>query len=78
MKPVQSANAYLSEPDYVETTLKHGGSQAEQLTQIREYLVTHKPLTFDECITWARLKFEYYYNNEIQQLLYSLPVDAVS
>jgi len=78
VKPVQSANAYLSEPDYVETTLKHGGSQSEQLAQIRDYLVRHKPLTFDECITWARLKFEYYYNNEIQQLLYSLPIDAVT
>ena len=78
MKPVQSANSYLSEPNYVETTLKHGGSQTEQLLQIREYLINNKPLSFEECITWARLKFEYYYNNEIQQLLYSLPADAVS
>jgi ubiquitin-activating enzyme E1 len=77
VKPVQSANSYLSEPNYVETTLKHGGSQTEQLLQIREYLVNSKPLTFEECITWARFKFEFFYNNEIQQLLYSLPADAV-
>ncbi|KAF8341326.1 ubiquitin activating enzyme [Cantharellus anzutake] len=78
VKPVQSANSYLSEPDYMETTLRHSGSQIEQLAQIRDYLVGHKPLTFDECITWARLKFEHFYNNEIQQLLYNLPVDAVT
>src|ERR1700730_13451116 len=78
VKPVQSTNAYLSEPDYVETTLKSGGQQTEQLLQISEYLVRNKPITFEECIAWARLKFEHYYTNEIEQLLYSLPRDAVS
>lgn len=78
IKPVQSVNSYLSEPDYVETTLKTGGQHTEQLLQIRDYLVNSKPLTFEECIEWARLRFEYFYNNEIQQLLYSLPRDAVT
>lgn len=77
VKPVQSTNSYLSEPDYVETTLKAGGQNVEQLLQIRDYLVNNKPISFEECIAWARLKFEYFYNNEIQQLLYSLPRDAV-
>ena len=62
----------------METTLKSGGQQTEQLLQISEYLVRNKPITFEECIAWARLKFEHYYTNEIEQLLYSLPRDAVS
>ncbi|KAF8311823.1 ubiquitin activating enzyme [Clavulina sp. PMI_390] len=78
VKPVQSTNSYLSEPDYVESTIKAGGQNTEQLVQIREYLVKNKPISFDECIVWARFKFEYYYNNEIQQLLYNLPRDAVT
>ena len=61
----------------METTLKSGGQQTEQLLQIRDYLVRNKPITFEECIAWARLKFETYYANEIEQLLYSLPRDAV-
>lgn len=71
-------NAYLSEPNYLENTLKYSGQQTEQVEQIVSYLVSNKPLTFEECIIWARLKFEEKYNNEIRQLLYSLPKDAVT
>lgn len=49
----------------------------EQLNQIKEYLVDNRPLTFSECVQWARLKFELEFNNEIRQLLHSLPKDLV-
>jgi len=45
---------------------------------MKAYLVTDKPLTFEECIVWARLQFEDNFNNSIRQLLFSLPKDAVS
>lgn len=38
----------------------------------------NKPLTFEECIIWARLQFEEKFSNEIKQLLHSLPKDAVT
>ncbi|PPQ99897.1 hypothetical protein CVT24_009578 [Panaeolus cyanescens] len=78
VKPVQAANAYLSEPNYLESTLKYSGQQHEQVGQIVSFLVTNKPLTFEECIAWARLQFERDYNNDIRQLLFSLPKDAVT
>ncbi|KAJ7507482.1 ubiquitin activating enzyme [Mycena galericulata] len=78
VKPAQAVNAYLSEPNYLESTLKYSGQQKEQIEQILSYLVTNKPLTFEECITWARLQFEEKYANEIKQLLFSLPKDAVT
>lgn len=78
VKPASSVNAYLSEPNYLETTLKYSGQQKDQIDQIVNYLVTNKPLTFEECIAWARLQFERDYNNEIKQLLFSLPKDAVT
>ena len=37
-----------------------------------------KPTSFDDCIVWARLKFEELYNNSIQQLLYNFPKDSVT
>lgn len=77
VKPVQSVNAYLSEPNYIES-LKFSGQQEEQLDQILSYLVTNKPLTFEECIVWARLQFERDYNYSIRQLLFSLPKDAIT
>jgi ubiquitin-activating enzyme E1 len=78
VKPAQAANAYLSEPNYLESTLKYSGQQKEQIEQIVSFLVTDKPLTFEECIVWARLQFERDYNNDIRQLLFSLPKDAVT
>ncbi|KAF8709540.1 Ubiquitin activating enzyme, partial [Rhizoctonia solani] len=78
VKPVQSVNSYLSEPNFIESTLKYGGQSSEQIKQIHDYLVANKPLTFEECIVWARLQFEDNYVNAIKQLLYSLPKDAVT
>nr|GAT53895.1 predicted protein [Mycena chlorophos] len=78
VKPIQAVNAYLSEPNYLENTLQYSGQQLEQTEQILSFLVTNKPLTFEECIVWARLRFEEKYANEIKQLLFSLPKDAVT
>ncbi|KDQ64663.1 hypothetical protein JAAARDRAFT_28301 [Jaapia argillacea MUCL 33604] len=78
VKPAQAVNSYLSEPNYLESTLKYSGQQREQIEQIVNYLVTNKPLTFEECIVWARLQFEDRFNNAIRQLLFSLPKDAVT
>ncbi|KAI0320611.1 ubiquitin activating enzyme [Amylostereum chailletii] len=78
VKPAQAVNSYLSEPNFLESTLKYSGQQKEQIEQIASYLVTNKPLTFEECIIWARLQFEEKYNNAIRQLLFSLPKDAVT
>ena len=58
--------------------MKYSGQQTEQVGQLLSFLVTNKPLTFEECIVWARLQFEEKYNNDIRQLLYSLPKDAVT
>ncbi|EUC66339.1 ubiquitin activating enzyme (E1) subunit UBA3 [Rhizoctonia solani AG-3 Rhs1AP] len=78
VKPAQSVNSYLSEPNFIESTLKYGGQSDEQVKQIHDYLVANKPLTFEECIVWARKQFEENYANSIKQLLYSLPKDAVT
>lgn len=78
VKPAQAVNAYLSEPNYLENNLKYSGQQKEQIEQIVNYLVTEKPLTFEECIVWARLQWEERYNNAIRQLLFSLPKDALT
>jgi ubiquitin-activating enzyme E1 len=78
VRPPQLVNSFLSEPNFLESSLKYSGQQAEQAEQILSSLVTEKPLTFDECIAWARLLFEDKYNNSIQQLLFSLPKDATT
>jgi hypothetical protein len=78
VKPAQDVNAYLSDPGYLESTLKFSGQQGQKIEQLLSYLVTNKPLTFEECIQWARMRFEERFNNEIRQLLFTFPKDAVT
>ncbi|KAJ5165924.1 Ubiquitin-activating enzyme [Penicillium capsulatum] len=74
--PPEAVNMYLSQPDYIEKTLKQAGNEKQTLEHLRDFLVTEKPLTFDDCIVWARQQFEAQYNNAIQQLLYNFPRDS--
>lgn len=76
VKPAENVNLYLSTPNFLEAA-KSSGMQPSSLVQIRTNL-ENKPLTFEQCIEWARLKFQDEYSNEIKQLLYSLPKDMVS
>lgn len=78
VKSAETVNLYLTQPNYLETTLKQGGNEKGTLETIRDYLVTDKPLSFEDCIIWARMIFEKQYNNAIQQLLYNFPKDSVS
>ncbi|KAI0100830.1 putative ubiquitin-protein ligase [Nemania sp. FL0031] len=78
VKSAETVNLYLTQPNYLDTTLKQGGSEKPTLETIRDYLVTDKPLSFEDCIIWARMLFEEKYNNAIQQLLFNFPKDAVS
>jgi ubiquitin-activating enzyme E1 len=48
------------------------------LEVILNFLVKEKPIGFDECIVWARLKFEELFSNTLKQLLYNFPKDSVT
>ena len=76
--PPEVVNLYLTQPSYIEQTLKQSGNELETLETLRNYLVTQKPLSFDDCIAWGRLQFEREYNNSIQQLLYNFPKDSTT
>lgn len=78
VKPAETVNLYLSQPNYLETTLKQGGNEKATLEMLRDFLVEDKPLSVEDCVKWARLQFEKQYNNAIQQLLYNFPKDSVS
>ncbi|KAI5300135.1 hypothetical protein KEM55_009225, partial [Ascosphaera atra] len=64
-------------PDFL-AKLPQTGNQKQSLEFLRDFLVTEKPLTFADCVTWARQQFEVQYNNAIQQLLYNFPRDSLT
>ena len=78
VNPPTTVNLFLSQPDFVETTLKSSGQHHDQLKQIEKYLVKERPTTFAQCIEWARMQYENDYVNEIKQLLFNLPKDQVN
>jgi ubiquitin-activating enzyme E1 len=78
VKAPEVVNLYLTQPDYLGASLKQSGNEKQTLETLRDYLVTERPRTFDDCIIWARTQFEKNYNHAIQQLLYNFPKDSTT
>lgn len=76
--PAETVNLYLTQPGYLASALKQSGNEKQTLEILRDYLVTEKPLGFDDCIAWARYQFEKQYSNTILQLLYNFPKDSTT
>jgi ubiquitin-activating enzyme E1 len=68
-------NSYLTQPNYLAELAKKANEQLETLATIKAMLVDERPLTFEACIQWARLKFQDEFFNKISQLLFSFPED---
>lgn len=75
-QPAENVNLYLSQSNYVEQLMKQGGNQQEVLENLQKFLVTERALTFVQCVSWARLKFEEFFSNQIRQLLFNFPKDS--
>lgn len=78
VKPAETANLYLTQPNYLKSTLAQGGDQKTTLTMLRDFLKNERALTFEDCVGWARMLFEKQYNNAIQQLLFNFPKDSTT
>ncbi|GJP80558.1 hypothetical protein CLOP_g10761, partial [Closterium sp. NIES-67] len=72
------ANAFLSAPEkYCEEMMGAGDAAArEALERVVECLITERATSFQDCVSWARRKFEDYFANRIKQLTYTFPEDA--
>ncbi|XP_031271882.1 ubiquitin-activating enzyme E1 1 isoform X1 [Pistacia vera] len=79
-KTPAEVNAYLSNPaEYTTAMTNAGDAQArDNLERVLECLDREKCETFQDCITWARLKFEDYFSNRVKQLIYTFPEDAAT
>ncbi|KAF2306442.1 hypothetical protein GH714_018112 [Hevea brasiliensis] len=56
-----------------------GDAQAkDNLERILECLDKERCTEFQDCITWARLKFEDYFVNRVKQLTFTFPEDATT
>lgn len=75
----EKASQYLTNPDFMETTLKLPGVQPlEALESVKAALVDERPKHFEDCIAWARLHWQEQYCNQIRQLLFNFPPDQLT
>ncbi|KAK4274841.1 hypothetical protein QN277_018011 [Acacia crassicarpa] len=79
-KTPAEVNLFLSNPsEYTNAMRNAGDAQArDNLERVLECLDREKCETFEDCITWARLKFEDYFANRVKQLIYTFPEDAAT
>ncbi|KQK14498.1 hypothetical protein BRADI_1g16680v3 [Brachypodium distachyon] len=79
-KTPNEVNSYLSNPaQYAAAMRKAGDAQARELLErVSECLDKDRCSTFDDCITWARMKFEDYFSNRVKQLTFTFPEDAAT
>ncbi|KAG0452443.1 hypothetical protein HPP92_025107 [Vanilla planifolia] len=73
-------NKFLSKPaEYASSMISAGDAMARDLLEhVLECLEEERCETFQDCITWARLKFEDYFSNRVKQLTFSFPEDCAT
>ncbi|KAJ3344927.1 hypothetical protein HDU83_004605 [Entophlyctis luteolus] len=76
--PAEHVNLYLSQENYISSVLKEPGTAKEIVEGLHSSLVADRPVSFEQCVLWARFRFEEFYANDIAQMLYNFPVDAVT
>uniref|UniRef100_A0A3Q1JLF7 E1 ubiquitin-activating enzyme n=1 Tax=Anabas testudineus TaxID=64144 RepID=A0A3Q1JLF7_ANATE len=80
----ENVNLFLSDAGFVERTLAHGDAEAlEVLGGVWSSLTDlngggQRPTSWEDCVSWARCKWETLYNNDICQLLHCFPPDQVT
>jgi len=74
----EEVNSYLGQPAEQYLASLQPNTKTETLKKIRQTLVDERPVTFEDCVVWARLTFETLFNNQIGQLLHNFPPDQVT
>jgi len=72
------ARSYLSKPDaYAENARKNADPQVrEALEGLVDLLVTSRCTSYEDCLRWARLRFQESFHNKVAQLTFTFPEDA--
>ncbi|KAI1892718.1 hypothetical protein AGOR_G00136430 [Albula goreensis] len=78
-QPAENMNQYLNDQDFLQRTLSRGEAEALEILQgLNHSLEDQRPACWEDCVRWARCRWETLYSNDIQQLLYCFPHDAMT
>ncbi|XP_041836926.1 ubiquitin-like modifier-activating enzyme 1 [Melanotaenia boesemani] len=80
----ENVNLFLRDPGFVERTLANGDAEAVEILEgvwnsLQDMADGGKhPKIWEDCVSWARCKWETLYNNDICQLLHCFPPGQVT
>uniref|UniRef100_W8CC53 Ubiquitin-like modifier-activating enzyme 1 n=2 Tax=Monodelphis domestica TaxID=13616 RepID=W8CC53_MONDO len=78
-QPAENVNQYLTDPKFVERTLRLAGTQPlEVLEAVHRSLVLQRPHDWTDCVRWACLHWHAQYANNICQLLHNFPPEQLT
>eukprot|EP00270_Netrium_digitus_P011470 TRINITY_DN3658_c0_g2_i1.p1 TRINITY_DN3658_c0_g2~~TRINITY_DN3658_c0_g2_i1.p1 ORF type:complete len:761 (-),score=244.34 TRINITY_DN3658_c0_g2_i1:199-2184(-) len=79
-KTPSEANSFLEKPaEYIAAAKTAADAHArEALERVVDVLLTDRSHAFQDCIKWARLRFEDYFANRVKQLTFTFPEDALT
>ncbi|EXB37971.1 Ubiquitin-activating enzyme E1 1 [Morus notabilis] len=77
-KTPTEVNAYLSNPSEYAAAMRNAADAhaKDTLERVLECLDKERCETFEDCVAWARLKFDDYFCNRVKQLIYTFPEAA--
>eukprot|EP01062_Namystynia_karyoxenos_P069282 TRINITY_DN64806_c0_g1_i1.p1 TRINITY_DN64806_c0_g1~~TRINITY_DN64806_c0_g1_i1.p1 ORF type:complete len:1107 (+),score=439.16 TRINITY_DN64806_c0_g1_i1:154-3321(+) len=71
----RDVNSYLTDSTFLQALEREPGTQMPTLEAVLAATVTERPSNFNDCVAWARKKFEELFVNTIKQVLHNLPLD---
>lgn len=74
----EDANSYLSGELNNNSSAEQQNTKLDTYRSIKKTLLDERPVHFEDCVVWARLRFETLFNNQISQLLHNFPEDQVT
>jgi len=74
----EDVNNYLTNAEFLAALQQQQNTKLETLRRVKTSLVDERPLSFEDCVTFARLRFQESFHNSILQLLHNFPVDQVT
>ncbi|EGC35357.1 hypothetical protein DICPUDRAFT_47751 [Dictyostelium purpureum] len=69
---------FIKEENYLENLLNSDSSNKISTSKSLFKMMNNLPYTFQDCITYSRIKFEKLFNHSTQQLLKNYPLDLVT
>jgi ubiquitin-activating enzyme E1 len=78
-QPPQSANSFVQgNVDVRKMRRDDAPGLMSMLNAVHEYMVTEPARNFDDCIRWARVKFDEFFNLKIRDLTAQFPIDHLT